>query len=151
VKFTVLCTAYYVLPLALTITCSYLSRSLIFNHCPQEYVRAIIVGFLVALNVFLTFNLPQSPIRRWVIGMLVQEHRWKWDASLLIFLPVVVLLLILFHLTISLLSCHVNVHDGCNFEVSKEVLVIWLFFVFITGGNFVLFLYITNTSVRSRT
>jgi hypothetical protein len=83
--------------------------------------------------------------------MLVQEHRLKWDASLLIFLPVIVLLLVLFHLTISLLSCHVNVDDGCNFEVSREVLVIWLFFVFITGGNFVLFLYITNTSVRSRT
>jgi hypothetical protein len=132
-----LCTAYYALPLALSAACRYLTKSIMSDDSPQANISGLLAGVLVGLIVFLTFNLPQSPIRRWLIGTLFQAHGWKWKVYLLIFPSTVVLLLVLFHLTMSLLI------NKCDFGPSKEDLVVWLIFVFVTGGNFGL-LYIAN-------
>jgi hypothetical protein len=63
---------------------------------------------------------------------------------------VVVLILILVHLTISLLNCRINMHSECDFEFSKQALVTWLFFIFIIGGNFELFCVDVATYVWPR-
>jgi sterol desaturase/sphingolipid hydroxylase (fatty acid hydroxylase superfamily) len=132
-----LCTAYYALPLALFIACSYLTQSLMPNHHLREGINAMLIGWIIYLVTLLSFILPQSPIRRWVIGRLVQEHRRKWDVSLLIFL-VIVLLLVLSFITLNLFWC-LNWNYSCGFDVSA-FLILWLALAFTTGVIFA-FLY----------
>ena len=129
VKVIILCITY-ALPLALSVACSYLIKSLISDDLWQVHISGFVAGALAPLIVFLTINLPQSPIRRWCIGTLFKEHGWKRGVFLLIVPSVVVLILILAHLTISLLNCRINMHSECDFEFSRQALVTWLFFCF---------------------
>jgi len=128
-----LCTAYYALPLALSVACSCLAKSLISDDYRQAYISGALHGILMCLIVPLTLYLPQSPIRRWLIGTLFQERGWKWKVSLLIFPSTVVLLLTLSHLTMLLLHCRIIMHYRCDFHLARKLL---LSFAITTGSSF---------------
>jgi hypothetical protein len=63
------------------------------------------------------------------------KHKWKQNVYLLILFPVIAFLLMLFFVTLNLLSCHINWNYRCGYDLqySLKDLGLWIISISFAG------------------